>query len=74
MGGKFVPVRFRDDDAKTLAVTFIAVQQGDATLIRTPRGRTILVDGGEESLVARVLAATFPHTRADDPGCNSAPW
>jgi beta-lactamase superfamily II metal-dependent hydrolase len=65
--GKFVPLRLRDDAGKTLAVTFIDVQQGDATLIRTPRGRTILVDGGEDSFVARVLAATFPHTTAAAP-------
>ncbi len=33
-----------------LYVTFIDVDQGDATLIKTPQGETILVDGGEYNI------------------------
>ncbi len=33
---------------RSLSVTFINVGQGDATLIRTPKNETILIDGGEK--------------------------
>ena len=38
-----------DPDAGKLRVTAIDVGQGDSTLIQTPNGRTILVDGGGTS-------------------------
>ena len=38
-----------DPDAGKLRVTAIDVGQGDSTLIQTPRGRTILIDGGGTS-------------------------
>lgn len=66
-GGEYVPLRFRPADDRLLEVTFVDVQQGDATVIRTPKGRNILIDGGEEKFIARLLAATFPFTRADNP-------
>lgn len=66
--GKNQPLRFLADDApRPLAVTFVDVQQGDATFIRTPRGRHLLVDGGEEVFIARLLASEFPGTTAADP-------
>src|SRR5205823_834303 len=41
-----------------LTVTFFDVGQGDAALIRSPRGATILIDGGPDAeLVAIKLAA-----------------
>ncbi len=43
------------------------MQQGDATLIRTPDRKTILIDGGEEKFVARLLASLFPGTSETDP-------
>ncbi len=52
---------------RPLAITFVDVQQGDATLIRTPNGRLWLVDGGEEVFIARLLASEFPGTTAADP-------
>ncbi len=41
--------RHSDPDAGKLRVTAIDVGQGDSTLIQTPSGRTILVDGGGTS-------------------------
>lgn len=40
---------FRGVGSTTLEVTFLNVGQGDAALIRTPQGQTILVDGGGTS-------------------------
>ena len=40
-----------------LRVSFVDVQQGDATLIQTPKGRVITIDGGESKLFARFLAS-----------------
>lgn len=42
-----------------LALAFIDVAQGDACLITTPEGRRILVDGGENEMCARYLAARY---------------
>ena len=52
---------------RPLGVTFVDVQQGDATLIRTPNGRHWLVDGGEKVFIARLLASEFPGTTPADP-------
>jgi hypothetical protein len=48
-------------------VTLVDVQQGDATLIRTPDRKLIVVDGGEEVFLARILASMFPRTTAQKP-------
>jgi beta-lactamase superfamily II metal-dependent hydrolase len=42
-----------------LALAFIDVGQGDACLVTTPSGHRVLVDGGENKLAARYLAARF---------------
>lgn len=66
--GKFVPLKLRTGSGKyLLEVTFVDVQQGDATLIRTPDRKLIVVDGGEEVFLARILASIFPGTTAAKP-------
>ncbi|CAA9228363.1 MAG: hypothetical protein AVDCRST_MAG42-973 [uncultured Chthoniobacterales bacterium] len=45
-----------------LKVHFVDVQQGDGTLIEAPDGKTILVDGGDNQLFARYLAARYRAT------------
>jgi hypothetical protein len=42
-----------------LKVRFIDVGQGDGAIIESPKGRLVLVDGGEESHVRRYLNAAF---------------
>lgn len=43
-----------------LHVSFMNVGQGDATLIRTPRGKNILVDAGPGNNIADVLPGELP--------------
>ncbi|MGH7389769.1 MAG: ComEC/Rec2 family competence protein [Candidatus Rokuibacteriota bacterium] len=42
-----------------LKVDFVDVQQGDAALIESPKGRIILLDGGDNQLFARYLAGRY---------------
>jgi beta-lactamase superfamily II metal-dependent hydrolase len=51
-----------DDQAAVLKVEFVDVQQGDGTVIETPKGRVVLLDGGELQLYARYLSTRFPGT------------
>lgn len=43
-----------------LTVTFLDVGQGDATLIETPGGVQVLIDGGQVRTVTRPLSQTLP--------------
>lgn len=66
--GKYLPLQLRSGAGKNLLeVTFVDVQQGDATIIRTPDRKLIVVDGGEEVFLARLLASIFPGTSAAQP-------
>ena len=47
---------------RVLKVNFVDVQQGDGSVIETPDGKVILVDGGDNQLFARYLAARFTGT------------
>ena len=63
---KLVPVA--DERApKILRLDFVDVQQGDATVLETPGGRTMIVDGGENVQFSRYLAARYPRTALDRP-------
>ena len=64
IGGKTREVAVPVRDSKVLRVTFVDVQQGDATLIQTPGGKVVTIDGGENVLFARFLASRFPDTTA----------
>lgn len=50
-----------------LKVDFVDVQQGDASVIETPGGKVMLVDGGDNQLFARYLASRYPATSKEAP-------
>jgi ribonuclease BN (tRNA processing enzyme) len=50
-----------------LSVNFVDVQQGDGTVIESPDGKVILVDGGDNQLFARYLAGRYRGTSAEKP-------
>ncbi len=52
---------------KVLKVNFVDVQQGDGSVIESPSGQVILVDGGDNQLFARYLAGRFRGTTAARP-------
>ena len=43
------------------------MQQGDASVIETPDGKLVLIDGGDNQLFARYLANRFPGTSSAAP-------
>jgi beta-lactamase superfamily II metal-dependent hydrolase len=52
---------------KVLKVNCVDVQQGDGSVIESPDGQVILVDGGDNQLFARYLAGRFRGTSAAKP-------
>lgn len=52
---------------RVLKVNFVDVQQGDGSVIESPDGKIILVDGGDNQLFARYLAARFRGTSEEKP-------
>jgi beta-lactamase superfamily II metal-dependent hydrolase len=52
---------------RVLKINFVDVQQGDGSVIETPDGKIILVDGGDNQLFARYLAARFTGTSDANP-------
>ena len=50
-----------------LKVNVVDVQQGDGAVIEAPDGKVILVDGGDNPMFARYLAARFRGTTAANP-------
>jgi beta-lactamase superfamily II metal-dependent hydrolase len=53
--------------SEVLKVNFVDVQQGDGAVIESPDGKVILVDGGDNQMFARYLAARFRGTTAANP-------
>ncbi|MDO8668880.1 MAG: ComEC/Rec2 family competence protein [Candidatus Buchananbacteria bacterium] len=52
--------QIRGDQAGALAVYFLDVGQGDATLIRTPSGDDIIIDGGPNNVLIKKLGVYLP--------------
>jgi beta-lactamase superfamily II metal-dependent hydrolase len=55
------------NESRVLKVNFVDVQQGDGAVIESPDGKIILVDGGDNQLFARYLAARFRGTSEAKP-------
>lgn len=55
------------EKSRVLKVDIVDVQQGDASVIETPDGKVILVDGGDNKLFARYLASRFRGTSLKKP-------
>ncbi len=53
-------VSFAEEKKKYLEVIFLDVGQGDATLIKTPEGQNILIDGGEDEQIIKRLGRELP--------------
>lgn len=54
-------------DNKVLSVNFVDVQQGDGSVIESPAGQVVLIDGGDNQLFARYLAGRFGETTLAEP-------
>lgn len=55
------------EKCSVLKVDFVDVQQGDGSVIETPDGKVVLIDGGDNQLFARYLANRFRNTSASKP-------
>ncbi|HEY9404871.1 MAG TPA: MBL fold metallo-hydrolase, partial [Pyrinomonadaceae bacterium] len=53
--------------SRILKIDFVDVQQGDGSVIETPKGKVILIDGGDNQLFARYLANRFRGTSEEKP-------
>lgn len=58
-GPKISEVIIPRNQNKVLKVNFVDVQQGDGSVIESPQGKVMLVDGGDNQMFARYLAARF---------------
>jgi len=54
-------------EKNVLQVSFVDVQQGDGCVIETPNGKVLLLDGGENQMFARYLAARYSGTSPESP-------
>jgi beta-lactamase superfamily II metal-dependent hydrolase len=52
---------------RILKVDFVDVQQGDGAVVETPKGKVMLIDGGDNQMFARYLASRFRGTTAQHP-------
>jgi beta-lactamase superfamily II metal-dependent hydrolase len=53
-------------DEGILKMSMVDVQQGDGFVLETPSGKIVLIDGGDNKLFARHVAARFRHRHSSD--------
>lgn len=54
-------------DNRVLKVNFVDVQQGDGAVVETPAGKVVLIDGGDNQMFARYLAARYRGSSEEKP-------
>lgn len=54
-------------NSRILKVDFVDVQQGDGSVVETPKGKVVLIDAGDNQLFARYLANRFRNTSEAKP-------
>lgn len=57
--------KFRDEGV--LRLSMVDVQQGDGLILDTPGGKVVFIDGGENQLFARHVAARYAGSTPNDP-------
>ena len=57
-------LKFRDTGI--LKFSMVDVQQGDGMVLESPSGKIVLIDGGDNKLFARHLAARFRHRQSSE--------
>lgn len=55
------------DEKNVLQISFVDVQQGDGCVVESPKGKVVLIDGGENQMFARYLAGRYPGSTTADP-------
>src|ERR1051326_6497473 len=66
-GMKPEDVVIKKSQSDILKIDFVDVQQGDGSVIETPQGKVMLIDGGDNQLFARYLANRFRDTTDQKP-------
>ncbi len=59
--------KLRTLEKGVLKFSMVDVQQGDGMVLETPEGKIILIDGGDNKLFARYLAARYRETSKGNP-------
>lgn len=62
-----LPAKTHFREAPVLKVRFLDVGQGDAAIVETPKGRVVLIDGGEEEHLRRYINVAFSHVLRTKP-------
>ena len=60
------PRTYRKDEKGVLKFSMIDVQQGDGMIFETPNGKIVWIDGGDNKLFARHVAARYRHRKSSD--------
>lgn len=62
-----LPPKTQFRDQPILKVRFLDVGQGDASIVETPQGKILLIDGGEEEHIRRYINVAYSHILREKP-------
>ena len=63
---KGTPRTYKKSEKGVLKFSMVDVQQGDGMIFETPAGKLIWIDGGDNKLFARHVAARYKHRKTSD--------